>query len=403
MKKCLFITTQFPYPLDNGGKIGAYNGLRVVSANYDITVLSFSEEQQYIEEGINFFKTKLPNVTFDRPIKHDIHIRNRPLKLAKVMSKNFLQNIPYITMKFKNINMFKLIDNKFENNKFWDIVFIDYLNMGIYQEYIQKEYNGQYGTLILKDHNIEYEIIKQAAFNEIGIKKIILHREWKMTKKYEEKSIKLADVTFSVCDANTEFLKKYNENSYTMLPIFNILPERVQLHTNNILYIGNLSWKANFEGLKWFIDKVMPNILNVIPDAKLTIVGSGPNKNVFNKYSFVSYLGYVKDITHIYDTQSVFIVPLFEGSGIRIKILEAFNNEIAVVSTELGCKTIGVKNNQEIIIANDSVEFAEGVIKLLSDPIVNDKMVETAKTFLKNYYSLEIRQREFIEVLNGKN
>ena len=54
--KVLFITTQFPYPLDNGGKIGAFNGINVVSKNNDITVLSFSEEPQFIQEGIDYYK-----------------------------------------------------------------------------------------------------------------------------------------------------------------------------------------------------------------------------------------------------------------------------------------------------------------------------------------------------------
>ena len=68
----LFITTQFPYPLDNGGKIGAFNGISVVSDKYDVTVLSFTEEPQYIEEGIRYFKSVLPNVTFETPVFHDI-------------------------------------------------------------------------------------------------------------------------------------------------------------------------------------------------------------------------------------------------------------------------------------------------------------------------------------------
>ncbi|ELA87110.1 hypothetical protein OI1_04052 [Enterococcus faecium EnGen0016] len=46
----LFITTQFPYPLDNGGKIGAYNGISVLSRDYDVTVLSFTEERLFVNK-----------------------------------------------------------------------------------------------------------------------------------------------------------------------------------------------------------------------------------------------------------------------------------------------------------------------------------------------------------------
>jgi len=402
MKKCLFITTQFPYPLDNGGKIGAFNGLSVVSANYDVTVLSFSEEMQYIREGVKYYKEKLPNVHFYKVIEHNIHIRKKPVLLCKVMAKDYLFEIPYVTAKFQNRQMFRAIDEMFDNRNKWDVVFIDYLNMGVYQEYIQKKYKNQFNLLVLKDHNIEYEIVKQAADNEKSIKKKILDREWKITKQYEMKCISRADKVFSVCEENTKFLKKSNDSAYTMLPTFEMLPSREHPLNHNILYMGNLSWGANLDGLKWFIEKVMPLIINTIPDAKLTVVGSGPNTEFFSNYNFVDYKGYVKDISHIYDNQSVFVVPLFEGSGIRIKILEAFNNEIPVVSTTLGCDTIGAMNNKEIFVANNSTHFAKYVIELLIDSSKNKDMSYNAKKFLKRMYSLKMRQQEFMEIVDGK-
>lgn len=400
MKTCLFITTQFPYPLDNGGKIGAYNGLSVLSADYDVTVLSFSEEIEYVKEGIQYFSDKLSNVYFEKPIEHRIHIRKKPMALLKVITKGYLYSKPYVTVKFFNKYMFEAIDAQFKEKSF-DLVFIDYLNMGIYQEYIQKKYSDKYGKIILKDHNIEYEIVKQAADNSSGWKRVFLNKEWKLTKKYEESCIGSADKVFSVCDENTRYMKKYNQLSFTMLPTFEMIPSRKQLNTHNILYMGNLSWGANLDGLKWFVNHVMPIVLRKVNDVKLTVVGSGPNKNVFSDYEYVDYKGYVKDISHIYDNHSVFIVPLFEGSGIRIKILEAFNNEIAVVSTSLGCRTIGVKNNEQIMIADDINDFADKVITLLINTKEKEKIVINAKSFLQKQYSLGVRQQEFMRIING--
>lgn len=155
----LFITTQFPYPLDNGGKIGAFNGICVVSRDNNVTVLSFSEQPEFINEGMAYFKDELPNVRFERPIFHSVHIRKKPFTLARVMLKDYLKNLPYVTAKFENKNMYRLIDENFVNQR-WDIVFIDYLNMQVYGEYISKKYKEKYRYMILKDHNLEYEIVK---------------------------------------------------------------------------------------------------------------------------------------------------------------------------------------------------------------------------------------------------
>lgn len=404
--KLLFISTQFPYPLDNGGKIGAYNGLNVVSGMCDVTCLSFSEEPDTINEGLLHYAKILPKVKFEPPIIHDIHIRKKPFKLLKVMVNNYYKNLPYVTAKFENKAMYESIDKMF-NSSFWDIVFIDYLNMNIYADYIIKNYNSLYGCMILKDHNIEYEIVKQAYETSRFPIKLILNNEWKRTFYYEQRAIKQADIVFSVCNSNTKFMKHYNNNSYTMLPTYEIKSKNNneksivnnQTKKNNILYTGNLSWRANMEGLKWFVKKVFPLIKDKIQDVKLTIIGSGPATNPFIGMNDIDYKGYIKDISNIYLEHKVFIVPLFEGSGIRIKILEAFNNELAVVSTTLGCESINAKNKKELFIADNEKEFSDYVIKLLIDDTCNIEMVSCAKKFLQQNFSLDSHQKEFERIV----
>lgn len=399
-KKMLFITTQFPYPLDNGGKIGAYNGLLVVSKIFDVTVLSFSEEPHYIEEGIAYYRRVLPGIKFCEPVIHDVHIRSNPIKLIKAISQGYIRNEPYIVSKFYDKKMYSVIDEMFKQWDHWDYVFIDYLNMWAYGEYIHRHYNNKVDHLILKDHNIENEIVKQEAFSSSIGKKQILIPEWRRTRKYEIEAIQKAEIVFSVCDSNTQWMKKYNANSWTMLPTFS-MKENVKKKVTNpsILYIGNLSWKSNMDGLRWFTEDVFDKVLERIPNVKLTIVGSGPSESPFQNKTNIDYLGYVKDISNIYDDQLVFIVPLFEGSGIRIKILEAFNNEIAVVSTSLGCSTIGAENGVHLFIADTIDEFANAVITLLNDTSTNNKIRMEGKKLLRDRFTIEARQKEFLQIL----
>lgn len=398
--KVLFITTQFPYPLDNGGKIGAFNGLSVVSAENDVVCFSFSEQPEFIDEGLTFFKKKLPNVTFLNPVFHDIHIRKKRLKLLKTMIKDYICNLPYLAAKFENKKMYRAIDDYFSANN-CDIVFIDYLNMNMYGKYIRKKYKNHFKIMVLKDHNKEYEIIKQAAEHENNfIKRVILESEWRKTLRYETRAISNVDIVFSVCDENSEFFRKYNVNTYTMFPTYEMLvPYKNKDYTNRILYMGNLSWGANMEGIKWFVDNVFPIIKKKLPEVTLTIVGSGPAENPFSENAGVIYKGYIKDISNIYNNYNVFIVPLFEGSGIRIKILEAFNNEIAVVSTSLGCETIGVSNKKELLIADETISFATAVIELLQNKELNKQLIRNAKELLKNKYSLTVRVKEFGDIM----
>lgn len=400
MKNILFITTQYPYPLDNGGKIGAFNGISVLDEKYRVIVLSLSEEKNFLE-GEKFFSNKLRTTEFVEPIYHPIHIQKKYLLLLYVLIASFFKRIPYLTLKFKNKKMFRKIDEIILKNRF-DILFVDYLGMALYGEYIIRKYKNKFNLFVIKDHNIEYEIFKQRLNNGKFIKKVFFNWIWKLTKKYELETIKKYDLVFTVCDDDRLFLQNYNPNIFSMKPTFNIKPYRKELtDKHKLLYIGTLSWKPNSDGLLWFFENVWVDLRKIIPDITIDIIGGGLKENIFKKYKGVNYRGYVKNIEETYKEFKIFIVPLFEGSGIRIKILEAFNNDIAVISTTPGCDTIGATNEKEIIMADDKESFINGIVGLLENDDKNNKIRKSAKDFLKNSYSLSFRKEEIETIINS--
>ena len=399
--RVLFITSQFPYPLDNGGKIGAINGLDILRDD-DVTFLSFCEQPQVIQEGTDFLSKRFPKLRIIKPIVHDIHIQKKPLKLINTIIKSYFGKYPYLVAKFWDKAMFHMIDEVFHNNYF-DIIFIDYLNMQCYGSYIKEKYSDKFNLYILKDHNIEYEITKQMAENASFLKKVLLIPIWKKTKKFEIDSIRNADIVLSVCDENAAYFRSFNHNSYAMRPAFDIntKAQNNEIKDNlRLLYIGNLSWKPNMEGLAWFIEKVYPIIKKKKSEITLDIIGSGAEKNPFYNIQGIKWHGFVSDISAVYQNYAVFIVPLWAGSGIRIKILEAFNNDIAVVSTSIGCNTIGAIDGIHLLIADDEATFANAVLRLLDDVALRKKLCIKAKKFFKENYSIESRITEFKEIIN---
>ena len=398
--KVLFITTQFPYPLDNGGKIGAINGLDLFR-DEEVTLLSFSEQPDLIQDGISFLSRRFTNLRIVNPIIHDIHIQQKKSKLFKTIIRAYAGKYPYLVVKFWNKEMLRAIDKAFGNAKF-DIVFIDYLNMQCYGDYIKKKYKGRYDLYILKDHNIEYEITKQMAENAFFVKKMILTSIWKKTKRFEIKAIQNANAVLSVCNENAEYFRKHNPNSYAMLPAFDILPSRHDYSLEDkdrLLYVGNLSWRPNMEGLTWFIEKVYPILKEKKNGITLDVIGSGEENNPFSDVQGIRWHGYVEDISLEYRSHTVFIVPLWVGSGIRIKILEAFNNEIAVVSTSVGCSTMKAVGGTHLLIADDEEQFANAILRLLEDNDLCKKICASAKDYFKENFSIESRIAEFKKLL----
>ena len=100
-----------------------------------------------------------------------------------------------------------------------------------------------------------------------------------------------------------------------------------------------------------------------------------------------------------YQSHAVFIVPVWGGSGIRIKILEAFNNEIAVVSTSVGCSTMKAVDGTHLPIADDEEQFANAILQLLEDNDLCKKICASEKEYFKENFSIESRIVEFKKLL----
>ena len=95
----LFLTPQFPFPLNNGGKIGAYNGISVLQKFANVTVLSFCEDEGEIESYAQISE-KFETVRYEKPIYHMVHIRKKVFKLLGALVSSLFRGVPYLVSKF---------------------------------------------------------------------------------------------------------------------------------------------------------------------------------------------------------------------------------------------------------------------------------------------------------------
>lgn len=132
------------------------------------------------------------------------------------------------------------------------------------------------------------------------------------------------------------------------------------------LFVGS-NTAPNVLGLRWFIDHVWPGIQRVVPGATLTVAGNvarafdGENRNG------VRFVGRVPDLAPLYREAAVVISPLHVGSGLKIKLIEAFGHGKATVVTSVSLQGIELLAGDAVCLANDPDAFAMGVITLLRD------------------------------------
>ncbi len=358
----LQITKKFPWPVKDGEVIGIFNLTRGFSEQgHQVTVLSLNTKKHY------FPPDKLPA---------DIGILAKFIAVGidtAVKPVDAFLNL--FTDKSYNIERFysKAFEDKIAETLVggnFDVILLEGIYLMRYIDVIRKSTKTK---VLLRPQNVEFVIWERLFETESNwLKKQYLHLLANRMKAFELKNINMADVVVTVSETDlgifTEYGLKLPATSVPTGYVFDTLPEITAEEENAVAFIGGMDWMPNREGVDWFIKKVWPIVINQLPDAKFYLAGRNFPAEIRNlKVKGLVVVGEVEDAREFILSKSVSIVPLFAGSGMRVKIVEAMALGRAVVSTSVGAESLQYTDGTDILIADDAAVYANAVIKMLSN------------------------------------
>ena len=147
-------------------------------------------------------------------------------------------------------------------------------------------------------------------------------------------------------------------------------------------------WPPNVAGVLWFARDVLPLIWARLPEARFVIVGKNPPEEVqaLAADPRIQVTGYVADPLPYLQAADAFVVPLFSGGGMRVKILDAWLWGLPIVSTPLGAEGIDLRDGENILLAADPASFAEATVRLLTDPTLNHRLRTQGRAWVELAY-----------------
>ncbi|HEX4769418.1 MAG TPA: glycosyltransferase [Bryobacteraceae bacterium] len=154
---------------------------------------------------------------------------------------------------------------------------------------------------------------------------------------------------------------------------------------DTLLFAGSFNHLPNVQGLVWFIEQVFPVVLARRPGVRLIIAGSGNIKRLGARANHpnIEVKGFVPEIQDLLNAAAVLVCPVLSGSGVRVKLLEAFAAGIPVVSTRLGAEGLCTSSGYPCEVADEPKQFAAAVIKLLEDPSGAAQLALQARQFVE--------------------
>lgn len=376
MKKVLFVTYDFPYPADSGGKTRAYNLLKFASKDIELHLFSFRREQ-INDSRINHVKQLgIKDISVFRRKKKS----NYKTMFGLLTDQSVFKNL-YYTKKIEHEILTKIINQKI------DIVHFESYYTAFY---ISDTIKNAGAKQILGTENIEYKLYELYVKQNITtFAKPLLNREVNKVKKEELDLIKRADLCLAVTKSENDFIVKHGAKKCEVIPngvdTAYFLDKKENRKKNNLLFIGNFSYFPNVDAMKFFYHEVFVNLRK---DITLTIVGKH-SANLGISDERVEFIDYIDDIREAYAKATVMISPIRIGGGTNFKIIEAMASKTPVLAHRARIQDLGAKDGSEIVTATSAQEFIQKTGELLEDEAMQKALGQNAQNFVKQNFEWE--------------
>jgi glycosyltransferase involved in cell wall biosynthesis len=153
------------------------------------------------------------------------------------------------------------------------------------------------------------------------------------------------------------------------------------------LFVGNYLHPPNVEGALWLARDVWPLVLRERPGARLTLAGRAPPPAIQALAgTSIRVPGTLDDLRALYARASLVVAPIFWGSGVRIKLLEALACGLPTATTAQAAEGIDLEHERSALFAERPAEFAAAVLRLLGDPALRTRLGAAGRAIVERDY-----------------
>lgn len=260
----------------------------------------------------------------------------------------------------------------------------------------------------LTHHNIESHMMRRRAENATKwISRAYFRREARAIESVERATAKEFAVHITCSDLDSERLR-------VLIPCVNAVcvpngvdcnyfkplnsPERA----NSLVFVGGMDWYPNVDAMKFMLREIWPAVRSRVPSATMDIAGSNPPRSLTrlaHELEGVKVHGYVTDVRPLIDSAALYVCPIRDGGGTKLKVLDAFAMGKCVLAHPIACEGINVEPGRNVILATGAVEFADTAVALLADVGRRRQVGAAARALVEAQYSFSEIGARFRRVL----
>ena len=162
--------------------------------------------------------------------------------------------------------------------------------------------------------------------------------------------------------------------------------------TTSLLFVGRMSAYTNSDAAEFLVRDIWPVVARRCPALRLDLVGSGAPEAAHKlaaQDSRVKVHGFLADLSGVHHPGSLFVCPVRDGGGTKLKILDAMNRGLAIVAHPTALEGIGARNGEHVLLARTPHEFAAAIASLVNSTSERRRLAENAHALVRERYTFD--------------
>ena len=273
----------------------------------------------------------------------------------------------------------------------FDVVHADTLGLAPYVSLVPGA-----GT-VLNHHDIESVLVQRRASSEPGL---LWRKFWSLEAAHlldaERRWCPLFDVNTVVSDDEGLLLQPLcGKSKICVVPNgvdVDYFTPRPDPGGTRLLFCGRLDQLADRGAITYFFDSIWPELSAKMKSIEIDVVGKNPPawlSELSQRDSRVHVPGFVDDVRPYFQKATVFVCPIMDGGGTRLKILDALAMGMPVVSTTFAASGLALQHGKHLLMADTTETFVASTLRLLSDVVLRQNLAREGLDRVMQMYSWE--------------
>ena len=384
MKSILLVAMDFPYPPGHGAAVDIWTRLLVLEEmGYRVDLLATVNE--------------MPNPDLMRTVWE--HVDNLWIVRRRRALRSVLSFLPFQVRSRIDLENIPL-------DQPYDAIVLE-------SEYVAaflKHPAARHAKLILRLHNEQVGYFRDLAEGaKSWVKKLYYYSESLKFHFFSPPVIRKCDLLWFISDSERQEHvgnhPLHKSKSYFVPTQVN--PKALRPFVaggRTVLFVGTLTITHNIDAVAWFIEKVHP-LLSELEGYAFQVAGRTAGQPIPQLKRLVQQHNHVlleEDpvvLDGLYQNAAVFVNPVICGAGVKIKLVQALEAGMPVVSTSMGMEGTGFKPSIHLLVADTPQEFAACVRRLILDRTFAQSLVRNAQAFLAERYDMKANMQEALSEL----